>query len=134
MKSTTKKNKPIKINRVLYPEQYSDEKKTPAFQKLLATYKQGAYKRRLEFRLSESDFHDLTRSNCHYCGIAPFRFIEKNGHVYTYNGIDRMNSQKGYLIGNVVPCCTECNKMKLDTPYNEFLELIETIYLRLCVK
>ena len=107
-------------------------KNNPAFKTLLARYKSGAYSRRLKFNLSDKRFHELTADECHYCGIKPFRYIDKNGYRYTYNGIDRIDSNEGYVEGNVVSCCTECNKMKLDMRYDVFMKQIKNIYNRLC--
>ena len=41
------------------------------------------------------------------------------------NGIDRINSDKGYTIDNCVPCCAQCNHMKLDYTTEEFLTKIK---------
>ncbi len=43
----------------------------------------------------------LWRKPCYYCG-------SKIANV----GIDRVDSGKSYEIGNVVPCCWQCNVMK----------------------
>lgn len=45
----------------------------------------------------------MTSQPCYYCG-----------DVKNYNGIDRVDSSKGYILNNCVPCCEICNKMKLN--------------------
>ena len=40
---------------------------------------------------------------CEYCGGA----LPEIG-----SGVDRKDSAKGYILGNVVPCCTVCNQIK----------------------
>lgn len=105
-----------------------------SFKLLLNRYKSGAYIRHLEFGLTEERFHEITTNDCHYCGISPFRYIETEEDKYVYNGIDRIDSKKGYIESNVVSCCAECNWMKLDTPYNEFIDRIKAIYSRLCFR
>ena len=67
---------------------------------------------------------------CHYCGTAgSIKYLDKvSGKIYYRNGIDRINSSNGYTLENVVPCCSYCNRMKMDLGYNEFLHLIEKIY------
>ncbi len=50
--------------------------------------------------------------DCHYCGD------EINGV-----GIDRVDSNIGYQMENIVPCCYQCNITKMDYSYNEFIEL-----------
>lgn len=53
---------------------------------------------------------------------------------YTYvkdeirvNGIDRIDSSKGYSIDNCVPCCTMCNRMKLDYKLSDFINHVHKI-------
>ena len=66
-------------------------------------YKKGAKIRNLEFSLTKEEFYKLTSQPCYYCG-----------EIKEYNGIDRIDSKKGYTIDNCVPCCFCCNGMKLD--------------------
>ena len=47
---------------------------------------------------------------------------------YLYNGLDRVDNNKGYFEDNVVPCCGVCNKMKGTMKQEEFLNLIFQIY------
>ena len=94
-----------------------------------------SYKNRSKhnFDLSEDDFKKLTSSNCHYCGCEPYQIRKKVSKVnqfaknYIYNGIDRINSSKGYTISNCLPCCGCCNRMKNDMNYHNFLKHIKTI-------
>lgn len=41
---------------------------------------------------------------------------------FLYNGIDRVDSKKGYVAGNVVTCCRNCNQAKSDKSIDEFEE------------
>ena len=50
---------------------------------------------------------------------------------FRYNGIDRVDSSKGYLPNNVVACCTTCNRMKLDHSRNEFITHLKSIIAHL---
>jgi hypothetical protein len=50
---------------------------------------------------------------------------------YVYNGIDRLDSSRGYEMGNVVPCCKQCNWAKNDIPYDEFLDWIKRVHRNL---
>ncbi len=47
---------------------------------------------------------------------------------FIYNGIDRIDSSKGYIQGNVVTCCRTCNVAKMDMDYKEFINHITKIY------
>lgn len=73
-------------------------------------YKKNAIKRNISFELNKEDFYNLTSQPCHYCG-----------EIKEYNGIDRYDSSKGYILSNCVPCCEMCNKMKLDYNVNDWL-------------
>lgn len=99
------------------------------FNVLYRDYKNSAKKRELSFELTKEDFSFLTKMNCFYCGVEPKQIIRKERHngIYIYNGIDRIDSDRGYTIDNVVPCCGRCNKMKLDMTTLEFLGHIKEI-------
>lgn len=78
-------------------------------------------------RLFELDFHHfktLMSSDCFYCKTPPSLY--KTG--CKRNGIDRIDSKEGYIIGNVVSCCYKCNVMKSDLSKQDFKDHIEKIY------
>ena len=86
-----------------------------------------------EFNLSFEEFTNLTKQNCKYCGAKPifperFKNEFKNRDITYFNGIDRIDSSKGYDLNNCVPCCKTCNAMKSDLELNTFLEHINKIY------
>lgn len=107
------------------------------FRRLLNRYRYSKIGRKC-FKLSVKKFRELTSSNCYYCNSLPNYIskieISKNkppkgkGLPYIYNGIDRLDSSKGYTNNNVVPCCGKCNKAKLDMSVKEFKEHIIKIY------
>ena len=98
--------------------------------RLFRRYTRDAAKRDLEFKIDFNTFIEITSANCHYCNSKP-ETIQKedagNGD-YIYNGIDRVDSSKGYIVGNIVPCCKLCNKFKCDLSRREFLTHIDKIY------
>lgn len=98
---------------------------------LFHAYKRGASKRNLEFKITIDDFSHLTKQNCHYCGVVPRQLttVAKNGMNgdYIYNGIDRMDSKKGYIASNCLPCCKTCNYAKRDSSYDEFKKWIKRL-------
>ena len=98
-----------------------------AFNKLYADYRHQAERRGLAFELSKDHFHELNKLRCIYCGVAPKQVVSMPGGDYIYNGIDRFESDKGYVDSNCAPCCGECNQMKMDLGSVEFLKHIGRI-------
>jgi hypothetical protein len=100
-----------------------------------------ALKRRgWDFHLTLPELKFVTQLPCAYCGKEPsnvFRVKYKVDGVYQrgvdpsmeirWSGLDRVDSSKGYVYGNVVPCCGECNGMKSKLPLDVFLSLVERI-------
>lgn len=91
-----------------------------------------------EWSLSEEDFRDIIHQPCHYCGSEPsIDNMWNNGasrkssdEIVSINGIDRIDSNKGYTIDNCVPCCTLCNRMKSDLSTEVFLTHVNKICAR----
>ena len=83
------------------------------------SYQSSAKQRKLDFNLDFDDFRRYWQNDCHYCG----------GTVETI-GLDRIDSDDGYNLDNIVPCCTKCNKMKLDTELDEFIDRCRRITAR----
>ena len=48
--------------------------------------------------------------------------------VVKANGLDRIDSSKGYSSENTVPCCKYCNTAKNTMSVNEFMEWVKRIY------
>jgi len=104
---------------------------------LFNTYYSRARSRNIVFNLSLEDVKNITSQNCFYCGVPP-QFIAssklvksvnfKNYNQYIYNGIDRIDSTRGYTKDNVVPCCKWCNIAKNNKSISEFKEHIKKIY------
>jgi len=82
------------------------------FRELYRQRKLEAEDRGYDWNLSKSEFKRMTSSNCYYCGREPSSKSKSSNHIYLYNGIDRVDNNKGYIESNCVPCCYECNKVK----------------------
>lgn len=89
--------------------------------------------------LSFEDFSLLSKSACKYCGLEHSKEIEdrlnesKKGkrlsdHILKCNGIDRVDSNKGYTKNNSVPCCKFCNFAKHTMSENDFYTWIKRVY------
>jgi len=107
--------------------------KTPVEDRLLYLYRGGAKRVGRDYNLTKERFVELVNSDCHYCGIPPTKVRTNKARKISkpLNGIDRVDSSKGYVEGNVVPCCTDCNVAKLDHTVGEFTEWVNRIHKHL---
>lgn len=89
-----------------------------------------------KWELTEEQFKKITQKDCYYCGAKPNnRCGNKSGNGdYIYNGIDRVNNEKGYTIDNIVPCCKICNLGKRDLTVSEFKDWIGRVYNKMFIK
>lgn len=110
--------------------EYSFEKGEVGLKLLMYRYRNGATYRGLKFELPVEDFKKLTKDNCYYCGQSPNRIMKSksDNSEYLYNGIDRLDSNIGYLSGNIVTCCIVCNRMKMVLNHDNFINKIKYIY------
>ena len=81
-------------------------------------YSRCAGDKNLDFEISQEEFNKIVKEPCHYCNI-----IQERG----FNGIDRLDSNAGYVLDNCVSCCKTCNYMKCSLPVDVFLKRIEHI-------
>lgn len=66
--------------------------------------------------LSEAEWRVLISQPCFYCGME--------NNVKTGAGLDRLNNMFGYIPGNVVSCCYECNTARADNFTPEEMKII----------
>ena len=96
------------------------------FNEVYNSYKKSAKVRGYSFELDEENFKEIITKNCYYCGDGKRQHYTReslNGN-FEYTGIDRLDSNKGYTLDNVVPCCSICNRMKSNLSKEEFLNHI----------
>ena len=97
---------------------------------LISHWKIHAKQRGYGWNLTREQVATLTKQTCHYCGKEPEQIInlkECKGE-YIYNGLDRVDNNKGYTTDNVVPCCGTCNSAKMAMSYKDFLAWVERVY------
>lgn len=102
----------------------------------MGRYKYQAKKRNLDFNLTQKQFAEITQKDCQYCGAKPNN-ISKNSRCngdYIYNGIDRVDNGKGYIIDNIVPCCITCNLAKGKSSLQEYKDWIGRSYKKMFSK
>ena len=81
--------------------------------------KLSAKRRQLKCEISKEHYEEyFYQQPCFYCGTVS-------------NGIDRVDSSKGYVDGNCLPCCKTCNLMKRTDSFNDFIEHIGRMYRHL---
>jgi hypothetical protein len=101
----------------LYPE---DFKNTTHVE--YGTYKFSANKRQHEFSISKSFFNEKIKESCYLCG-------KKSTDIHK-NGLDRFDSNKGYIESNIKTCCGNCNFIKRNNDYHEMIDKC----MKICVK
>ena len=107
-----------------------------AFNRLYDSYKRRSKIKNFEFDFTKEEFKEITQESCFYCGREPFQKAPPTLNTichgyYIYNGIDRIDSSKGYTKENSVPCCGQCNISKNNYTEQEFIEWIKITYINL---
>jgi len=86
-----------------------------------ATCKFSAISRKIHFELTKEVFYEKRKECCYLCG--------KENNETHQNGLDRMNSEIGYIETNIQSCCGSCNYMKNNYSLESFLEKCTLIAL-----
>lgn len=118
----------------LATQRFIDNKPQTHLNSILRQHKNRAIERQLTWTLTDQEAFALFQLPCTYCKGMNSRkhkrirydkskFIE----VINLNGIDRVNNENGYEVGNCVPCCHRCNRTKSNGTVEEFAEWIEMI-------
>jgi hypothetical protein len=125
---------------IKYESKYKHPKFASAMRVWRANYKDGD--------ISFEDFLIESQKDCFYCGKSASnsnryntaehdknasKFAKEEGY-FTYNGLDRLDSDKKHIKNNCVPCCWECNVCKGQLHIDDFLKKVETIYNRVVKK
>lgn len=105
-----------------------------AINRINNNYKQTAKRKKLVFSLSLDEFKQFIFKDCVYCGAPPKLSklggsgkCNKKEKVLSYNGIDRIDNDKGYIKDNCVSCCSICNGAKSDRSLQEFEDWIKKL-------
>lgn len=64
-----------------------------------------------EWTLTFDEFQAIVSCNCYYCNRS---IADETG-----SGLDRIDNSKGYVPGNVNPCCADCNRRRGDSMDSE---------------
>jgi hypothetical protein len=100
--------------------------------RLFRIYKKRGNESGKGFSLSRKEFESFIFKNCSYCGASPnnkLKIVSKyETKTMLYNGIDRIDSSKGYHIENCNTCCAICNIAKCDMSLQEFYTWIIRVF------
>lgn len=97
--------------------------------KILRGYKNHAIDLNIKFEIPEDYFYKLILQKCHYCGaLHSNTATSTNQRFLKYNGVDRKDCNKNYTIDNCVACCKTCNFAKRTLSYDDFINLIKSIF------
>lgn len=86
---------------------------------IYATLRENARRRGLDLDITYEQFLEIRNGSCSYCDGS----LSESG-----TGLDRLDNSKGYLITNVVRCCTRCNLSKHNMNVEEFREWISQVH------
>lgn len=108
-------------------------------QRTYNVYKKRASDNSMPFDIDLNTFYNLSQCNCTYCGEPPNTSVKNSDRnrkfqsteEYKYNGLDRVDSSKGYSICNIVACCKICNYMKRHHDLSFFKDHITKIYKKM---
>jgi hypothetical protein len=90
--------------------------------KKMINLQQSATSRNIEFDLTfETVKHLMTRTHCYYTGI---KFEDEGKLAFS---VDRVDSKKGYVEGNVVACTVDINSKKSNLSHDEIRLLNDKI-------
>lgn len=80
----------------------------------LRTYRANAKRANREFEITLEEMRIILSKPCVYCGEQS-------------TGIDRVDNAKGYINGNMDPCCKICNHMKNNLTKENFIKKVKQI-------
>jgi len=81
--------------------------------------------RGIKTTLTKLEIAALIVQECYICGHIPDLSVPSRKNPY--NGIDRVDNEKGYLKGNTKPCCRKCNFAKHTMTLDEFFSHVRKI-------
>jgi len=124
-------------------------KRKRSYATVTITAQYGAHRRMARERncepLSKSTWLTVVEKPCVYCGDIDKRNVATTNDYKKYsgpnltdeerlmceksiNGVDRVDSSKGYTVDNSVSCCARCNWMKSNQSVSDFVNKAEQIH------
>lgn len=75
-----------------------------------SNYKKNSKARGIIFEITLEDFSKFWNVPCSYCG-----------ELISTVGVDRIDNSKGYILDNIISCCSTCNSMKGKLSKEQFI-------------
>ena len=105
----------------------------------LRSLKTAARARKLQWSLTDDAAFVFMAQPCYWCGrekvnqmqggLRPDGTSRYRG-AFRYNGLDRLDNGKGYVLGNVVACCGRCNRSRGALLTHDFIEMCVAVAAR----
>lgn len=81
----------------------------------ISAYKSRAKSKGIKYKIHPKEFAYQIKRPCYVC------------EVECAGGLDRIDNSEGYVVGNIYPCCFDCNRMKSNKTKQEFLDYIKRL-------
>lgn len=88
-----------------------------------SAYRYRAKRNSLEFTIPQSVFVLLLDQECYYCKTDKAEM-----------GVDRIDNNEGYISGNCISSCWNCNRAKSDMPSTDFIEYLKRFNPNLTIR
>lgn len=111
----------VKVGSPNNTQKFRKEPGVAAINRYYASYKKNAEAKDRDFEIGREEFESLATSDCYYCGAPPSTRLRSDWDEVYANGIDRLDSDKGYTAGNIVTACWICNSAKKNMTQEDFI-------------
>jgi len=108
-------------------ERYQKYSKVDSLDAILQAVEKQARYRGKEFGLTRDQVHELWQQQQGQCCYSGLPMTTELGHPNKIT-LDRIDSSKGYILGNVALCTYRVNLMKREMSVQEFSEIIDTLH------
>jgi hypothetical protein len=122
-----------RVNKNMKVIKYNDRSMS-AKKALYSVYKHSAKYRGYSFKVNFDEFIILVQQNCFYCDEKPIQVSKSKKSIFMYNGLDRIDNNKGYELINLRTCCKKCNRAKGERNDKDFFSWVDRCYHYICQK
>ena len=100
-----------------------------SFNRVFRYYVTNANRRGIDFKIDRDFFKEVSSKNCFYCNKPPSDFFKRDlrSGKFIYNGVDRVDNNRGYEYDNCVSCCRVCNRAKGDLSIEDWMDYLRNL-------